>query len=138
MKAMTIIDTGPLVAFINRRDNFHEWVKQKLRDIKAPLATCESVISEACFLLRNVKGGEQAIFELLSRKLVNISFSLGEEIKPVDSLMRRYANVPMSLADACLVRMTELHSSSHLLTLDSDFTVYRRNNRLVIPMIAPF
>lgn len=135
--AGTILDTGPLVAFLNRRDRHHEWAVEVLGRLAPPLLTCESVISEACFLLRRDVRGPDAVFELLARGLVRIDFVLPPEADDVRRVMKRYADVPMSLADACLVRMSELRPGARVLTLDSDFQRYRRRGRQVIPLLSP-
>ncbi len=132
-----VIDTGPLVALLNRRDTFHRWVRDVLESVEPPIFTCEPVITEACFLLRDVGGGPDAVLELLERDVVQIDFHLGAEVAPIRSLMKKFANVPMSLVDACLVRMTELEPRSVVMTLDDDFRVYRRNRRQPVPTITP-
>lgn len=132
-----LVDTGPLVAFLNRRDHHHGWVTETLGSLEPPLFTCESVLSEACFLLREVERGPEAVLALVARKIVLPEFPLQDEAAAVAKLMQKYADVPMALADACLVRMTELHRNTALLTLDGDFRIYRRNRRQVIPLIAP-
>ena len=132
-----IIDTGPIVAFLNGRDRHHGWVRGVLAELRPPLYTCESVISEACFLVRNLPGGPGAVLELLARHVVAIDFDVPAEVDAVRKLMVEYANVPMSLADACLVRMTELERDSSVLTMDSDFRLYRRNRRQVVPVTMP-
>jgi predicted nucleic acid-binding protein len=91
----------------------------------APVLSCEAVLSEACFLLRNARGGDEAVLKLVARGLVRLHFRLESETGPVRRLLSRFSNVPMSLADACLVRMSEQVSNSVLLTLDRDFKVYR-------------
>jgi hypothetical protein len=101
------------------------------------LATCEAVISEACFLLRHTKGGPQAVFELLDRGVLALRFRLDQNQAAVQFLLARYSSVPMSVADACLVRMSELDPKAGLLTLDRDFKVYRRNGRQVLPVAMP-
>jgi predicted nucleic acid-binding protein len=131
------VDSGPLVAYLNRNDEFHEWAVETLDALGAPLHTCESVASEACFLLRGVRSGPQAVLALASRGRLKIDFRLDAEIAAVERLIAKYASVPMSLADACLVRMTELHSDTTVVTLDRDFTVYRRHGRGVVPVILP-
>lgn len=88
-------------------------------------------------LLREVEQGPEAVLALVARKLVLPQFPLQDEAAAVANLMQKYANVPMALADACLVRMTELHRDTAVLTLDGDFRIYRRNRRQVIPLIAP-
>ena len=110
MTTAPILDTGPLVAFLNQRDRYHEWAKARMAEMRPPLHTCEAVLSEACFLLRNLSGGTDAIMALVERRLVTISFHLESEHARVRRLLRRYGDRPrpMSLADACLVRMAEL------------------------------
>jgi predicted nucleic acid-binding protein len=132
-----VVDTGPLVAFLNSADGHHEWSVRMLEQIEPPLLTCEAVLSEACFLLRRARGGPQAVLEMVASGAVQVSFSLEREIAAVSKLMTRYASVPMSLADACLVRMMEIEPRSTLLTLDSDFKIYRRNRRQAIPLVTP-
>ena len=135
MKKGVLVDTGPLVAFLNRRDRLHEWTATQWNQIAPPMLTCEAVISEACFLLSSIKGGSDQVLLLIHRKILMISFHLYEHIDPIKKLLLKYQSVPMSLADACLVRMSELHSNSRLFTLDSDFNLYRKNGRQVIPTI---
>lgn len=132
-----VIDTGPVVALLNRRDRQHAWVRDVLDAVEPPIFTCEAVISEACFLLGRVRGGQDAVFELLSKDVLKIDVRMRDEIDALRILMRKFANVPMSLADACLVRMTELDPQSVVLTLDTDFRVYRRNRRQMIPTTMP-
>ncbi len=132
-----VIDTGPIVALLNRRDRHHAWVRQVLDTVEPPIFTCEAVISEACFLLGRIPDGADAVLELLAKGIVRIDFRVHSEIDALQGLMRKFAAVPMSLADACLVRMTELDTQSVIVTLDSDFRVYRRNRRQVVPTIMP-
>lgn len=137
MKTSVLIDTGPLVAYLNRRDIWHGWVKKQLSEIAPPLLTCESVLSEACFSLRNIQEGPATLLELLERGLMTLSFRLENEISAVRKLMKRYRDVPISLAEACLVRMAERYGRSEILTLDSAFRIYRKHGRQIIPTIIP-
>ena len=132
-----ILDTGPIVAFLNKRDRYFTWVSEAFNLLEPPVYTCESVISEACFLLRNMEGGSIAVAELIARRLVVIDFDLSGEIQAVKKLMSKYANVPMSLADACLIRMTEIEKNSQIVTFDQDFNVYRRFDRQLVPVLMP-
>jgi uncharacterized protein len=132
-----VIDTGPLVALLSRRDPLHRWARDVLDTVEPPIRTCEAVVSETCFLLQDVRGGPDAVFELLERGILQVDFHLAAEIAPIRALMKKFANVPMSLADACLVRMTELDPRSVVMTLDDDFRVYRRNRRHLVPTIMP-
>lgn len=99
MKQAVLLDTGPIVALVNRREQFHNWATNQLRDIEPPLLTCEAVITEACFLLQNVYGGEPAVISFMRNGIIQIAFRLSEEIAAVEELMRRYQSVPMSLAN---------------------------------------
>jgi predicted nucleic acid-binding protein len=137
VKQGVLVDTGPLVAFLNKRDRFHDWTAAQWNQIAAPILTCEAVVSECCFLLSGIKSGSNRVIQLIQRKILRISFHLEEHIDPVNKLLIKYQSVPMSLADACLVRMSELHSNSSVFTLDSDFNLYRKNGRQVIPSIMP-
>jgi predicted nucleic acid-binding protein len=137
MSRQMLLGTGPLVAFISPRDRFHEWAVAQWATSGLPLLTCEAVITEACFLLRNVYRGEEEVMNLLETQILHISFSLDNEVATIRQLLSRYQSVPMSLADACLVRMTELYPESLLLTLDSDFTIYWKNQNQPIALIQP-
>lgn len=137
MKQSVILDTGPLVAIINGRDRHHTWAELQWSQISPPLLTCEAVLSEACFLLRGLNGGQAAVLELLKRGILDTSFRAFEHVDQISWLIQKYANVPISLADACLVRMTELSPTSVVLTIDADFNIYRKNRRQVIPVLSP-
>lgn len=132
-----LVDTGPLVAYLDRSDRDHTWAKQTFMHISRPLLTCEAVIAESLFLLRRGGIDPDGLLNLISRGLVLPNFRLDAEIAPIQQLMKSYRNVPMSLADACLVRMAEIYESSAIMTLDSDFTIYRKSRRKVIPLMRP-
>jgi predicted nucleic acid-binding protein len=137
MSQQVLLDTGPLVAFINPRDNFHQWAIAEWAKRNPPLLTCEAVITEACFLLRNVFRGEEEVMNLLETEVLSIPFRLEAEVVPVRQFLARYQSVPMSLADACLVRMAELYPDCPVLTLDSDFSIYRKHHDQLIAAISP-
>ncbi len=135
MKA--ILDTGVLVAYLNRDDPYHEWATQELKRVRIPALTCEAVISETCFLLERNIEGKRSVLELITRGVLQIGFDLGSEAENVRNLMVKYADVPMGFADGCLVRMSEIHIESVIITIDGDFRVYRRNKRQSIAVIMP-
>ena len=137
MRQQVILDTGPLVAFLNRRYKYHDWSIGQWREIVPPMLTCEAVLSEACFLLRRQAKGVRHILELLRRKAIHVQFRLTENVAPLIDLMQKFEGIPMSLADACLVRMAEMLDESSIFTLDHDFTAYRKNKRQVIPLLIP-
>ena len=137
MKSRVIVDTGPLVALLNSRDKHHAWVVQQLGNIQPPMLTCEAVLAEATYLTRAAPGARAALIEMLGEGFLNIGMALADQHSAILAMIRRYTDVPMSLADACLVRLAELHPQSPVLTLDSDFAIYRKNGRQVISMVCP-
>jgi predicted nucleic acid-binding protein len=132
-----LVDTGPIVAFLNGRDRYHEWSKEIFAGLESPVVTCEAVLSEACFLLRRSRGGSDAVVKLVERGLIRLPLRLESDSASVRRLLARYAGVPMSLADACLVRLSEQISGSSVLTLDRDFKIYRKHGRNIIPTLMP-
>ncbi|MGA2799067.1 MAG: PIN domain-containing protein [Thermoguttaceae bacterium] len=137
MKRLVLLDTGPLVAFLDLRDKFHALAVAHWANIEPPFLTCESVLAEACYLLRSYPKANAAVMELLRRGLIQIPFHVAEHADPVAMLMKKHQKVPMSLADACLVRMADIIAGSSVFTLDSDFRLYRKANRTILPVIIP-
>jgi hypothetical protein len=136
MAASTLLaDTSFLVPLLDRRDSYHGWATTQAARYGPPWFTCEAVLSETFFTLGRI--GAPLLMALLHRGAVAVSFDLGREQEPVLSMMQKYANVPMSLADACLVRMTEIIADPLLLTADSDFRIYRRHSRQIVPCVMP-
>lgn len=131
------IDTGPIVALLNARDRHHVWAKATFARLTPPLLTCESVLTEACHLVRSARGGSSAVLALVTSGMLEVHFDLASEVRSVTKLLDRYASVPMSLADASLVRMAELDARLQIVTLDSDFHVYRRNGRQALKLLTP-
>ncbi len=132
-----LLDTGPLVAFLNKQDLYHEWSIAQLATMSPPLLTCEAGLSESCFLLRHYEHGASNVLNLLKRELLTIPLRLEDEWSTIEALLDKYRNIPMSLADGCLVRMAEQIADSVVFTLDSDFRIYRKDRRKVIPTIMP-
>jgi predicted nucleic acid-binding protein len=136
MAGSVLVDAGFLIALLSRRDRHHRWAAAQFPHLPRPWKTCEAVLSEAFHLLG--AGGGPALAALLRRRAVVPAFALGEELERVLRLMQKYADIPMSLADACLVRMTEIVSDGILLTTDADFHIYRRHSRQVVPCLIPY
>lgn len=135
MAKNVLVDAGFLVALLSRRDRHQPWAAAQAPHHAPPWISCEAVVSEAFHLLGT--RGTAALSELFRRGAIALSFSLRDEMEPVLTLMRKYANVPMSLADACLVRMTETLPDPLLLTTDADFRIYRRHSRQIVPCVMP-
>lgn len=137
MAAPVVLDAGPLVALLDRNDPFHEWSDAQADLLFEPMITCEAVLSESAFLLEGVDPGYRRLNGLVRDGIVHLDFDLKKNFDAVAALMAKYHDVPMSLADACLVRMSELHDRSRVFTLDTDFKLYRRHSRQSIPLIIP-
>jgi predicted nucleic acid-binding protein len=161
MARRVLVDSGPLVALLDGRDLHHKWVQRELANLHQPLVTCEAVLSEVFFLvsrIRHASGsasgaepparsesatarrGTAAFIALLRDGLISTSadFSYEKESAEILRHLERFSNVPMSFADACLVRMCEIDRDAIVFTTDRDFLTYRRNRRQPIPLISPF
>jgi predicted nucleic acid-binding protein len=132
-----IIDTGPLVAFFDRSERHHAWAVRSIEELEAPLLVCEPVLTEAIYLLARFSRAQDALFELLQNGALRVAFRIEEHVDAVRRLLQKYRDTPMSLADACVVRMAEIHDRHDVLTLDSDFSVYRKHGRVPLTLIRP-
>jgi predicted nucleic acid-binding protein len=135
MARHALVDAGFLVALLSRRDSHHQWAVTQAPALAPPWRTCEAVLSEAFHLLG--APGAPVLGALLRRRAVIASFDLDNDVESVVRLLQKYADVPMSLADACLVRMTETLADPIILTTDADFRVYRRHGRQMVPCRMP-
>jgi predicted nucleic acid-binding protein len=135
MARSVLVDSGFLVALLSRNDQYREWATAQAARFAQPWITCEAVLSEAFHLLG--RQGEGTLAALMRRGVTALPFSLEPELESVLALMDKYVNVPMSLADACLVRMAEVYPDPIVVTTDRDFIVYRRHSRQVIPCLLP-
>ncbi|MES3629740.1 MAG: PIN domain-containing protein [Longimonas sp.] len=124
-KTKVLIDTGPLLALLSKRDQYHRWAKQQAAHLEWPFYTCEAVISEVTHLLERMPVSHLSIIHMLERGLVEVSFSYAKHAERIHDLMSTYADQPMSFADACLVQMAEHRADPAIFTTDSDFQVYR-------------
>jgi predicted nucleic acid-binding protein len=135
MAENVLVDAGFVVALLSRRDGHHRWAASQARRFPPPWKTCEAVLSEAFHLLGSA--GRPPLAALLRREALVPSFDLHDDLGAVLRLVEKYADVPASLADACLVRMTETIDHAVLLTTDSDFRLYRRHGRQTVPAVLP-
>ncbi len=115
----------------------HAWAVEQWKQLRPPLLTCEPVLTEATFLLKREGRDADVVLELLERGIIRIGLAVRDEQADIRALMRRYRNRPMSLADACLVRLSEIHGAAEVLTLDGHFRIYRRHGNKVIPVRMP-
>jgi predicted nucleic acid-binding protein len=132
-----LTDSGPLVALLDRSDASHTWARDQFDHVPCPVLTCEGAIAEAAYLLHRAGIPAWSVLELVEREVVAIRFDLDSNLDRVLSLMKKYSDTPMDFVDACLVAMTEAKRDCRLVTIDSDFRIYRRFERQAIPLIIP-
>jgi predicted nucleic acid-binding protein len=135
MAKSAVVDAGFLVALLSRRDANHRWAAAQAQRLPPPWITCEAVLSEASHLLG--RPGTRSLASLLRRGALVCGYRFADDMDAVLKLLEKYADVPMSFADACLVRMTETLNDPVMLTTDGDFRIYRRHGRQVIPCVLP-
>jgi len=134
---MTIVDTGPLVALLNKADPHHEWAVGQTKTLPAPLSTCEAVLTETFFLVASSQKAVSRLFELLECGALSVEYRATVWLPELRELMWKYRDLPMSFADACLVRMSEMAEEAPVFTIDSDFHVYRRVGQKPISVVMP-
>ena len=132
-----LADTGALVALLDRADSNHSWAVDCFKTLRPPLFTCESVLAQTSHLLRNLPRSLDALARLHWEEILRVAFDFEAQATAVWQLLSKYRDVPMDFADACLVRLTELHADCVVWTTDTDFRVYRRHGRQIIPTLCP-
>lgn len=133
----TLVDSGPIVALLVAEDMHHAWARHVWDELEPPLLTCEAVLSEAQFLVARFGGNPRTVLEFVQRGALRVAFGVEGEVKRLIELQQAYRTLPMSLADACLVRMAEQSPCCRVVTTDSHFHIYRRNGRQLIPVLMP-
>ena len=120
-----LLDTGCIVALLDRSERHHAECAEAVQGLTAPLVTCEAVIAEACYLLRNLRGAAEAVLENVADGVFQIPFQLNQEAAAVQKVFRKYRDRKIDLADACLIALAEHLEIGSVLTLDGDFAIYR-------------
>lgn len=137
MAPSVVVDTGPIVALLDADEANHAWVVDRVEQLRPPLLTCEAVLTEATFLIMRLGGDPGIVIDLVGRGMLTVVGLFDDDADAIARLIRRYSSTPMSLADACLVRIVECTPNATLLTLDSDFRIYRQKGRRIIPLLTP-
>jgi predicted nucleic acid-binding protein len=137
MMLAVLMDAGPLTALLNPNDEWHTWARDTMRRLPVPLLTSEPVLTEAAHLLRREGCDADELFALAEDGVIRMGLRFEDERAALRELMARYRGVPMSLADATLVRLAELNDDSRVFTLDADFRIYRRHRNKIIPVLMP-
>ena len=124
--AGVLLDTGPLVALLSKNDANHARARRLFADCVPHFRCCEAVVAEACLLMRKVHAaGPAEVVALGRRGVYTVAMSIDEHWTNIETLLRKYSDRPVSLADACLIRCAEIHEEARILTFDSDFGVYK-------------
>ncbi len=130
-----LLDTGVIVALLDRSEKFHLACATAIRELEAPLITCEAVIAESCYLLRNLPGAPEVVAENVAAGIFQIPFQLSRETAGVKQALRKYRDLKIDLADACLIRLADEFESANILTLDKDFDIYRWGKNKLFRML---
>ena len=138
MSDSVLLDSGPLVAYLDVRQQNHRWAAEQFASLTEPVFTCEAVLSEVCFLFDGMPQAVAKVGEYLRRGLIVMAPVGGAAQPRIFALMEKYRQVPMSYADACLLWLAETREKSRVFTLDSDFQIYRLDRTRPVPVIAPF
>lgn len=120
-----LLDTGVIVALLDRSEKFHQACAEAVQLLEAPLITCEAVVAESCYLLRNLPGAPEAVIENVAEGIFQVPFQLSREVAGLKPILRKYRDRKIDLADACLIRLADEFETADILTLDGDFEIYR-------------
>ncbi|WP_421774443.1 type II toxin-antitoxin system VapC family toxin [Gracilimonas sp.] len=132
------LDTGPLVALLRERDQFHQWVKIELSKERFRFITCEAVLTETLFITRNSPHALSAISSMLDKDQLEVRSALRADKKRVFELFEKYSDQKTSLADVSLIVLYENEKSTPVFTTDSDFLVYRDQKGKPLQLISPY
>ena len=132
-----IIDTGPIVSLFSNRDQWHNWTERFFDTLDIPMITCQAVLTESLFLMHRNNVQSDELFSFIKKGILIIENFNRNDWDNISKKMKKYSNIPMSFADACLVRMSENTPDARLFTLDSDFKIYRKTNNHVISLVIP-
>ena len=134
---MILVDAGPLVALVDADDQFHKKCVAALKVVREPLVTVWPPVTEAMYLLSDLPKAQDALWEMVARGVLQLLPLDLADVSRIRELMGKYADRPMDLADAALVRVAEREGIRKIFTVDrEDFSVYRLHGR-VRPNIIP-
>ena len=132
-----LLDTGVIVALLDRNERFHRKCADAIAETAAPLVTCEAAIAEACYLLRNLKGASEVVVENVAAGVFQIPFQLQQSAIGIRQILRKYRDRHVDLADACLIHLANHFGTGQILTLDHDFEVYRWGRNSSFELLVP-
>lgn len=121
----SLIDAGPLIALFDRDDNHHTRVKRFLKSYRGHLFTSWAVITETLHMLDFDVRVQIDFLRWIQRDAINVVALAKEHISRIIELSSKYADLPMDFADATLIVISETEHIKEIITIDSDFHVYR-------------
>jgi len=133
-----LLDTGVIVALLDRRERYHERCVDLVESLERPLVTCEAVIVESCYLLRALPGAAEAVIQNVEQGMIQIPFQLSQSVAAVGMLLKKYRDLPTSLADICLIYLADQFNTGEILTLDRDFLTYRWHRNRPFRLLIEF
>ena len=133
-----LLDTGVIVALLDRSERHHAQCVDILSELIGSLVTCEACIAEACYLLRAIRGAPEAVLSNVANGIFQMPIRLVDQAGALEKLLQKYRNVPMDLADACLVDLADRLGTGRILTLDRDFEIYRWRLRRKFELLVSF
>ena len=120
-----LLDTGVIVALLDRSENAHQECAKSILEFQAPIITCEAVIAESCYLLRHLAGASEAVIDNVAAGIFQIPCQISMEAAGIKQILRKYRDRKIDLADACLILLAGEFETADVLTLDNDFAIYR-------------
>ena len=125
----TLIDAGPLIALFNKNDKYHEKIKKFIKNYKGLLTTSWPVIAEVCHMLDFNIGAQIDFLKWIKLGGLKVEDIETEEIDKIIKLSEKYSDIPMDLADATLIVISERLGIKEIITIDSDYYVYRTTEK---------
>jgi uncharacterized protein len=132
-----LLDTGVIVALLDRSERYHARCVDVLENLEQPLVTCEAVIAESCYLLREISGAPETVLANIEQGIFQIPLQLNRAAAPIRAILRKYRDVPADFADACLIQLADELDTGEILTLDGDFARYRWRRNRPFQMLIP-
>jgi uncharacterized protein len=123
---LVLVDTGPLVAVLDKSDTWHQSCRKTLETLEGPLLTVWPVLAEASYLLRTSIQAQARLLNWIQNGSVQLAALDRDDLPRIRELMAKYHDLPMDLADAALVRVAEREQIDRVFTVDRrDFEIYR-------------
>ena len=132
-----LLDTSVIVASLNRRDSNHARCAAAMRNLRSPVATCEAIIVESCYLLQAIPSAVDDVMANVANGTLQIPFQLSVSVQEVQKILHKYRDTPADFADACLIAMADALDTGDILTLDGDFKLYRWKRNRSFHMLIP-